>query len=128
MRNISEKYFTPSRILNLFIKSFANSFAGIDLIFSDSSFNIFSTSTCFFLSKGTCLFKYLSLLSQSVFLAKLAIIFLHAKFAFATLVVKFSDVNLLNSWIVIYLLWSIVILFFIIIIIYYLLLVNLLLH
>ena len=41
-----------------------------------------------------------------LFLKKLAISFLLAKFACASLEVKFSDVNLLHSWLKIYSAWS----------------------
>ena len=36
-------------MLNLFMKSFVNPFVDIALSFSGSSFNLFSTSTCFVL-------------------------------------------------------------------------------
>ena len=50
--NISDKkYFAPLRILNLFMKSFVNPF--IYIVFSDSLFNSFSTSTCFVLFEVT---------------------------------------------------------------------------
>ena len=81
-----EKYFAVLRILSLFIKSFVNPFVGIALTFFDNSFNSF-------------LFK-------SAFFTKLAISLLLAKFACASLAVKRSDVNLLNSWVVKYLSWS----------------------
>ena len=55
----------------------------------------------------------LSFSSKHVFLKKLAISFFHAKFAFFSLAVKFSDVDLLNFWVVIYFSWpwSVIILF-----------------
>ena len=49
------------------------------------------------------LFKFVSLSSKSVFLTKLAISFLLAKFGCVNLAVKFSAVNLLISGIVMYL-------------------------
>ena len=42
-----EKYLLPLRILDLFIKSFVNPFVDIASTFFDSSFNLFSLSTCF---------------------------------------------------------------------------------
>ena len=47
------KYFPLLRILNLFIKLSFNHFDDIALTFSDSSFNTFSTSTCFVLFEVT---------------------------------------------------------------------------
>ena len=85
-----EKYFARLRILNLFVKFFVYPFVDIALTFSDSSFNSFSTSTCFILFEVT-------FLSKSVFFTKLAISFLLAKFAWANLAVTFSAANLLNS-------------------------------
>ena len=76
--------FAPLRILNLFIKSFVNSFVDIDLTFFHRSFNSF-------------LFEVICLLSKSVFLTKLGISLLFAKLACANLAVKYSHVNLLNS-------------------------------
>ena len=57
-------------MLNLFIKSFVNPFVDIALTFFDSSFNSFLFDVTF------C-----SLISKSVFLKKLAISLLLAKFA-----------------------------------------------
>ena len=54
----------------------------------------------------------LSLLSKSAFLTKLAISLLPAKFDCLNLVVKFSDVNPLNSGVVIYLSWLWSVIFF----------------
>ena len=71
------KCFTPLRILN--IKVFVNHSVDISLTFFDSSFN--------------CI------------LFKLAISFLLVKLACFSLAVIISDVNLLNSWVVIYLSW-----------------------
>ena len=90
-----EKYFPALRILNLFIKSFVNPFVDMALTFFDSLFNSF--------------------LSKSAFFTKLARSFFLAKCACFSLAVKFSNVNLLNSWVVIYLSWSwsVVILFYI---------------
>ena len=91
-----EKYCAPLRILNLFIKSFVNLFVDIAWTFFDDSFNSFLFDAIFF-----------SLLSKSVFFfTKLAISFLLAKFACFILAVTFSDVNLIHSWVVIYLSWS----------------------
>ena len=100
-----EKYFAPLRILNLFIKSFANLFVDLALTFFDISFNIFSSSTCFVLFEVTFLYIFFSLASKSFFM-KLAISFLPNKSACANLVEKCSDVNLSNPWVVIYLSWS----------------------
>ena len=67
--------------------------------FSDSSFNSF-------LLEVTFLFKFFSLSWKSVFFMKLAISLLFATFACANLVAKFSDADLLNSSVVVYLSWS----------------------
>ena len=56
-----KKHFAPLRILNLFIKSFVNSFVDISLTFSDSSFNSFSTSACFVSFEVTFLYIFFSL-------------------------------------------------------------------
>ena len=87
------------------------SFVDNSLNFSDSSFNSFSTSTCFVLFEVIFLSIFFSLLSESVFYTKLAISFLLAKFNCASLALKLSDVNLLNFWVLIYLSWSVIILF-----------------
>ena len=71
-----------------FIKYFVNPFVDIASTFFDSSFNSFSASTCFDLFELTLLLKLNSLLPKSVFLTKLAIS---------------SAVNLLKSWVVMYL-------------------------
>ena len=71
-----EKYFTPLRILNLFIKSFVNRFVDIALTFF-SSFDSF--------------------LFQSTFFTKLVKSFLLTKFTCANLAVKFSALNFLDS-------------------------------
>ena len=94
-----EKYFAPLRILNLLIKSFVNRFVDIALIFFDSSFNSF-------IFEITFLFNFFSLSSKSVFSKKLVKSFLLANFSCANCSVNFSDINLLNSWVVIYLSWS----------------------
>ena len=95
-RNIlEEKYFALLRILNLFLQSFVNTFFDIVLTFFNSSFTSFLFDVTSF-----------SLLSKSAFLAKLAISFLPATFACFSLTVKFSDVDLTNYWVVIYLSWS----------------------
>ena len=52
------------------------------------------------------LFKFFSLLLKSVFFKKLAVSLLFAKFACDNLAVIYLGANLLNSWVVIYLLWS----------------------
>ena len=71
-------FFAPFRMLILFIKSFVNPFVDIALTFSSSSFNSF-------LLEVTFLFKFFSLLSNSVFFTKIAISCLLAKFACANL-------------------------------------------
>ena len=90
-----EKCFAPLRILNLFIRCFVNPFVDIALTFFDNSFNSFLFDVTFF-----------SLLSKSAFFTKLAISCLLAKFAYLSLAVKFSAASFLNSWVVMYLLWS----------------------
>ena len=62
-----EKRFAPLRIpyFYFFFKSFVNPFVDIALTFSDSSFNLFSTSTCFVLSEVSFIFEYFSLSSNS---------------------------------------------------------------
>ena len=98
-----EKYLASLRSLYSFIKYFVC----IALTLFDSSFNSFSTSSCFVLFQIILLLKVNSLLSKSILLTKLAIQLLLAKFACFNLAAKFSDVNLLNSGIIIYLLlWS----------------------
>ena len=67
----------------------------IDLTFFDSSLNSFLFEITFF-----------SLSSKSVFFTKLAISILIVEFVSANLAQKISDVNLLNSWSVIYSSWS----------------------
>ena len=69
-----------------------NPLVDIALTFFDSSFNSFLFHVTSF-----------SLLLESVFFTKLAISFLLAKFTCFNLALKFSDVNLLNSGVVIYL-------------------------
>ena len=102
-----EKYIVPLRILYWFIKSLVSPFVDIDLNFFDSSFSLFSTSRYFVLFKITFLFKFFSLLLKSVSFTKLAISLFLAKFVSANLEAKFSDVlNVLNSWVVINLSWS----------------------
>ena len=85
--------FAPLRILNLFIKSFVNSFVNIALTFFHRSFNSF-------------LFEVRSLLSKSVFLKRLGISLSLTKFACTNLAEKCCPDNLLNSWVVVYLSWS----------------------
>ena len=106
------KNIAPLRILDPFIKYFLNSFVNIALPLSDSSFNWFSTSTCFVLFGLIYLLKPDSLLSKSVLFAKLVISILLAKFACFNLAANFSDVKLLNSGVVIYLSWLWSIIFF----------------
>ena len=90
-----EKYFALLRILILFIKSFVNPFVDIDLTFFDNLCNSFLFEVTAF-----------SLFSKSVFLRKLTISLLLAKFACSSLAVTFSAVNFLNSGVVIiYLSW-----------------------
>ena len=97
-----EELFARLRILNLSIRSFVNAFVDIALTFFDSSLNSFLFDVTSF-----------SLWTKSVFFTKLAISLLLAKFACDNFAVIFFDVNLLNSWVVIYLSWqwSVVILF-----------------
>ena len=105
--NIPEqKYFAPLGILYLFIKSLVIPFVDIASTFFDSLFNSFCTSTCFVLFEVTFLLKLFSLSSKFVLFTKLPISLLLAKFAHANLAAKFSDVNLLNYWVIIYLVWS----------------------
>ena len=73
----------------------------------------FSWSTFFDLFKLILLLKLISLLSKSVFFTNLVISYLLAKFACANLTVEFYGVNLLNSWVVIYLAWSVVTFFWV---------------
>ena len=75
------------------MKSFLNLFHDNDLTFCDNSFNSFFFKVTFF-----------SLLSKSVFFTKLAI--WNYEIACFSLAVKISDVNSLNTWVVIYLSWS----------------------
>ena len=58
---------------------------------------------CFVLFELILLLKFGSLLSKSVLFTKLTILLLLAKFACFNLAVIFSNVNLLNSGVVIYL-------------------------
>ena len=94
-----EKYFSPLRALNLFIKSFVNPFVDIALTFFDSLFILFLFYVISF-----------SLLSKSVIFTKLAMSLLLAKFARNKLKSKVSVVNLSSSGVVIYLsrLWSVI--------------------
>ena len=69
-----------------------------------SSFNSFSTSTCFVLFEVTFLSNFLILSSKSAFFTKSAISNLVANFACAILAAKLSAVNFLNSLVEIYLL------------------------
>ena len=87
-----EKYFTVLRMLNLFVESFANLFVDIALTFLDNLFNSFLFNVVSF-----------SLLSKSAFFTKLAISLLLAKYCGFSLAVKLSNVNLVYSWLVIYL-------------------------
>ena len=90
-----EKYFAPFWMLNLFIRSFVNPFADIALTF------LIVHLIHFHMNFDTTSF---SLLSKSVLFTKPAISLLLNKFACLNLAVKLSDVNLLNSGVVIYLL------------------------
>ena len=63
--------------------------------FFDNSFNLFLFEVTFS-----------RLLSKFVFFTKLDILLLLAKFVFANLVWRLSDINLLKSWVVINLSWS----------------------
>ena len=69
-------------------------------------FNSFSASACFVLFEETFLFKLFSLWSKSVFFTKLVISFLLAKYACANLAGNFSAADLLNSGLVIHIVWS----------------------
>ena len=82
-------------MLNLFIRSFVNPFADIALTF------LIVHLIHFHMNFDTTSF---SLLSKSVLFTKPAISLLLNKFACLNLAVKLSDVNLLNSGVVIYLL------------------------
>ena len=77
-------------MLHLFFKAFVNQFVDIALTFLNSSFNSFLFDVTFF-----------SLLSKFLFFTKLAISLLLAKFVPFSLAVKFSNVKLLNSLVVI---------------------------
>ena len=66
-------------------------------------FNSVSTNKCFDLFEVAFLFNCFNLSSKSVFFTKVAISLLLAKFVCANLAIKFCDVNLLNSGVVIYL-------------------------
>ena len=92
-----EKYFSPLRALNLFIKSFVNPF--VDITFTFFLFILFLFYVTSF-----------SLLSKSVIFTKLAMSLLLAKFARNKLKSKVSVVNLWSSGVVIYLsrLWSVI--------------------
>ena len=96
---------TVNNLISIY-QIFGQSFCWYCSTFFDSSFNSFSTSTCFVLFEVTFLFKFFSLRSKSVFFTKSRTSFLLANFARANLAAKFSDVNLLNSWVLIYLSWS----------------------
>ena len=63
--------------------------------------------TCFDSSINPFLFEimFFSLLSKSLFFTKLAISFSLAKFSCLNLALECSDVDLFNSWVVIYLSW-----------------------
>ena len=71
------------RILNLFIKSFVNTFVDIALVFFEILYNSFLFEVTFFI-----------LLSKSIYFTKLALSFLPPKFACLSISVKFPDVNL----------------------------------
>ena len=90
--------FCLGKSYNLFIDS--------SLTFSVSSFNLFSTSTCFVLFELILLLKLDSLLSNSVFFTKLSISLLPASVASANLAAKVSAVTLSSSGVVIYLSFS----------------------
>ena len=98
-----EKYIPPLIILNLSIKSFVNPFVNIALAFFDSLFNSFLFDVTYF-----------SLLLKSVLFPKLATSLLLAKFACFDLAAIFSNVNLLNAGVVIYLSWLWSVIFFLI--------------
>ena len=101
-----EKYFTPLSILYPFIKSLVSSFVDIVSTFFDSSFSLFSTSTCLVSFDLTFLFQFFYLSSKSIFFTKLVISFLLAQLSCANLAAKPSAINLLNHVLVIYWLWS----------------------
>ena len=76
--------------------------------------------TCFVLFEVIFLFNFFSLLLKSFLFAMLAISVLLPKFACFSLAAKFSDVKVLNSEVVIYLLlWSWSVIFFSILLIFY---------
>ena len=72
----------------------------------DGSISSFLTSTCFDLFKVTFLLIFFSFSSKYVSFKKLAISLLVANFASFNLSAKCFAVNLLNSAVVIFLLWS----------------------
>ena len=74
--NPEEKYYSPLQVLHFCIKYFINSFVDVAFNFFDSSFNSFSTNTCFVLFEVVFLFKLFSFLSKSAFLTKTVISFL----------------------------------------------------
>ena len=87
----------------MFVKYFVNLFVDVALVFSDISFNSFSTSTCYVqVHKVTFLFNGFSLSSKSIFFTKVAASVLPARFACDNLAAKFTAVNLWNSGVVIY--------------------------
>ena len=88
------------------MKSLISPFVDIASIFFDSSFNLFLSSTCFVLFEVTFLFKVFNFSSKTAIFPKARISFLLSKFLCANLKVTFSDVNLLKSCAVIYILWS----------------------
>ena len=64
--------------------------------------HFFLASICFVLFEVTFLFIFFSLSSKSVFFTKAAVSFWLEKLACTNLAAKFSDVNSLNSCVVMY--------------------------
>ena len=95
-----EKYLVLFWILGPFIKPLLSLFVDITSTFFDSSFNSFSTSTYFVLFEVTFLLNFFSLSS------KFTTSLLRPKFACANLAATLSAVTLVNSEVVIYVLWT----------------------
>ena len=102
----SRKFFAPLRILYPFVKSLLSPLVGIASTFFDSSYKSFSTSPCFILFKLRFLFIFSSLSSNSIFFYEIRSIIFACQIRLCYSCRKISDVNLLTSWVVIYLLWS----------------------
>ena len=61
------KYFSPLRILYLFIKSFVSPYVDVSSTFTDTSFNSSWIGECTVLFKVAILFRFISLSSKFVF-------------------------------------------------------------